>query len=169
MATATIVVQFGNGSGTGSDATGHLSAEVDSRPDGLNGGKTSFVPGEPVFLLVYKSANVAIQDVATSAGSCVQSGSATVTTTEDVTFENTDESSVQRPMLALSAVEWFGRSLGALSVSGDLTGLKAASKGVAVARVTYTAQADVYRLDSPATLNGSADFTILVVFTGVVQ
>jgi hypothetical protein len=53
MANATIRVQFGNPDGSnGSDASGHLSAEVDTRPSGLNGGRSSFSPGETVYILV---------------------------------------------------------------------------------------------------------------------
>lgn len=45
MANATIRVQFGNPDGSGSD--GHLSAEVDTRPDGLNGGRSRRRLGRP--------------------------------------------------------------------------------------------------------------------------
>lgn len=57
MANATVRVQFGDPDGT---TTGHLSAEIDARTDGLNGGKTAFTPGETVYLLVYASANVTV-------------------------------------------------------------------------------------------------------------
>ena len=67
MANATIRVQFGNPDG--SEAAGHLSAEIDTRPGGLNGGRTSFNPGETAYILVYKSDNVSITDTICSAGS----------------------------------------------------------------------------------------------------
>ncbi len=66
MANATIRVQFGNPDGSGgpggSGASGHLSAEVDTRAAGLNGGRSSFSPGETVYILIYKSDNVSHPD-----------------------------------------------------------------------------------------------------------
>ena len=53
MSTATIRVSFGDGSSSVPGA--HLSAEVDSRPTGLNGGKTSFQPGDSCWFLVFIS------------------------------------------------------------------------------------------------------------------
>ena len=44
--------------------------------------------------------------------------------------------------------------------------MKASSKGVAVAKVTYDALALVYALSSPATLNGETDFSILAIIKG---
>jgi hypothetical protein len=39
-------------------------------------------------------------------------------------------------------------------------------KGVGVAKVTYEAQAQVYALASPASLNGETDFSILALIKG---
>ena len=58
MANATLRATFGNPDG--SDAAGHLSAEIDTRPTGLNGGRNAFNPGETVYILVYKTDNVTI-------------------------------------------------------------------------------------------------------------
>ncbi len=44
--------------------------------------------------------------------------------------------------------------------------MKASSKGVAVAKVTYDALALVYALSSPSTLNGETDFSILALIKG---
>ena len=88
MANATIRVQFGNPDGSGSD--GHLSAEVDTRPDGLNGGRSSFSPGETAYILVYKSDNVSITDTICSAGSLSSQGTAVVSVTEEIMFEDAE-------------------------------------------------------------------------------
>lgn len=37
---------------------GHLSAEIDSRTWGFNGGRTQYFPGDTCYVLVYKSKNV---------------------------------------------------------------------------------------------------------------
>ncbi|MFZ5536723.1 MAG: hypothetical protein ACOZAP_04500 [Pseudomonadota bacterium] len=169
MAHATIRVQFGNPDAA-SAANAHLSAEIDSRNDGLNGGKTSFAPGESVYILVYKTNNVSITQAASSAGSITQSGSATVEIEEDVMFEDTDTGNLGRPVTGgIAGTVWMGRSLGSLSVQADKTTVKASQKGIAVARVKYTTHALVYKLSSPTSLNGLEDFSILAVIQGEVK
>jgi hypothetical protein len=169
MANATIRVQFGNPSDTttgGSGITGHFSAEIDGRSDGLNAGKTSFAPGDSVYILVYRSGNARVAGTDCSAGSISANGSASVTVSEDIMFEGEQTASLQRPAAGgLTGTVWLGRDLGALSLGSDKTTVTASSKGVAVARVTYAGTADVYKLSTPPTLNGSTDYSILVVIT----
>lgn len=165
MANATIRVQFG--SATGGEPQGHLSAEIDSRPNGLNGGKTSFAPGESVYVLVYKTSNVSITETACSAGSFSSSGSATVTVEDEITFDGEDTASLSKPASSRSvSTEWMGRSLGSLSVQSDKMTVKAGSKGVAVAKVSYSASALVYRLSSPSSINGTTDFSVVALIKG---
>lgn len=164
MANATIRVQFGNPDGSG--AEGHLSAEVDSRPDGMNGGRSSFSPGETVYLLVYKTDNVNITDTICSAGSLSSNGTANVTVTEEVMFEDSDTATLPKPASGAVSSVWQGRSLGSLTLQSDKLTVKAGAKGVAVAKVTYIAQAQVYALSSPSSINGETDFSILALIKG---
>lgn len=164
MANATIRVQFGT---PDSEAAGHLSAEIDTRPEGLNGGRSSFSPGETAYILVYKSDNVSITDTICSAGSLTAQGSTVATVTEELMFEDADTASLGKPARSgLTRTVWYGRSLGSLTVQSDKVTVKAASKGVGVAKVTYDAVALVYALSSPATLNGETDFSILAIIQG---
>jgi hypothetical protein len=165
MANATIRVQFGNPDGSG--AAGHLSAEIDTRPGGLNGGRTSFNPGETAYILVYKSDNVSITDTICSAGSLSSQGTAVVSVTEEIMFEDADTANLGKPArTGISQTVWYGRSLGGLSLQSDKVTVKAAAKGVGVAKVTYDALARVYALSSPSTLNGETDFSILALIKG---
>lgn len=165
MANATIRVQFGNASGD--NAPGHLSAEVDSRPTGLNGGKTGFAPGETAFILVYASDNVSISETICSAGSLTAQGTTLVTVTDEVMFEDSDAASLSKPANgSLASTTWYGRSLGSLTLMGDKSTVKSSVKGVGVAKVSYEARALVYALASPATLNGETDFSILALIKG---
>ncbi|MDO8313754.1 MAG: hypothetical protein Q7T00_00715 [Rugosibacter sp.] len=168
MANATIRVQFGNPDGSnGSDASGHLSAEVDTRPSGMNGGRSSFSPGETVYILVYKTDNVSITDTICSAGSLSAQGTTVVTVSEELMFEDADTATLGKPARSnLSQSVWYGRSLGALTLQSDKVTVKASSKGVGVAKVSYDALALVYALSSPATLNGETDFSILALIKG---
>ena len=165
MSNATIRVQFGNPDG--SQANGHLSAEIDSRKDGLNGGRSSFNPGETAYILVYTSENVTISETICSAGSLTAHGTEIVSVTEELMFEDSETANLGKPARsALSEVVWFGRNLGSLTLQSDKTTVKASSKGVGVAKVTYDTQARVYALLSPATLNGQTDFSILALIKG---
>lgn len=169
MANATIRVQFGDPAAALS-ANAHLSAEIDTRPDGLNGGRSSFSAGEDVYLLVYKSSNVTISQAVASAGSVSSVGSTVVNVEEDVMFEDSETSNIMRPATrGITDTLWLGRSLGALTLQSDKTTVKAAQKGIAVARVTYKTDALVYKLTSPAQLAGLTDFLILVVIQGDVS
>lgn len=164
MSNATIRVSFG--AGTPLDAVAHLSAEIDARTDGLNAGKTNFVAGESVYILVYRSANVSIDTLETSAGSLVYHSQISVTKSAELLFENAATASLETPAQSITSTSWIGRSLGDLTLQGDKTTVQAAQSGVAVAAVSYSAQADVYRLTSPATINGQTDFSILAVIIG---
>ena len=164
MANATVRVQFGDPDGT---TTGHLSAEIDARADGLNGGKTAFTPGETVYLLVYASANVTVTELLCSAGSLSRQGSAVVSVTEDLLFEEADTATLGKPARAsLTQSAWYGRSLGTLTLQADRMTLKAANRGVGVARVSYETLAQVVALSSPVALNGETDFSILALIKG---
>ena len=90
-----------------------------------------------------------------------------VTVSEELMFEDADTATLGKPARSsLSQALWYGRSLGALSLESDRMTVRAASKGVAVAKISYDALALVYALSSPATLNGETDFSILALIKG---
>lgn len=166
MALTTLRVQFGTPDAEGG-ASGHLSAEVDTRPNGLNGGKSSFSPGETVYVLVFKTDNVVISETICSAGSLSAQSTTLVPRTEEVMFEDSDTATLSVPVHgALTGTTWYGRALGALTVQADRITVKAAVKGVGVAKVTYQALAHLYALSSPVSLNGETDFSILAIIKG---
>lgn len=158
--TANITVSFGS-----EGAGDHLSAEIDGREDGLNGGDTSFAPGDTAYFLVFKSDNVEYDEPVCSAGTIITAEGGTVEKEEELTFADTDTASLSVPCTGALTVTWLGRSLGDLTLTDPMT-VKASSKGVAVAKVAYEATADAYGLQSPATLEGLTDFSILVYILG---
>ena len=82
-------------------------------------------------------------------------------------FEDADTAMLGKPARAgITQAVWYGRSLGGLTLQSDKVTVKAASKGVGVAKVTYDALALVYALSSPAMLNGETDFSILALIKG---
>jgi hypothetical protein len=164
---ASVVVQFGSASNS-STSSSHLSAEIDTRAGGLNAGKTTFQPGDSVAILVYKTPDVTISQVEASSGSISNTGSVNVSKVETLTFANTREASIDIPAIGgvLESVEWMGNNLGAITLTG--TRAVSAISGVGVAKVVYSALADVYTLVSPSSLNGSTDYSIAAVIVGEV-
>lgn len=165
--TANFSISFGTNDSGG--ASGHLSAEVDGRSDGLNAGKTSFLPGDTAHFLVYSSDNVSYDSPIASSGS-ISSGSEGISVVKetDIQFADSDTATLQVPAQSIQSVTWMGTSLGDLSLV-DSTTVKAGSKGVAVARVKYSAQADAWALNSPSSVGGLTDFSILVFIQGYVN
>jgi hypothetical protein len=90
-----------------------------------------------------------------------------VSVNEEIMFEDADTANLGKPArTGIAQTGWYGRSLGSLSLLSDKVTVKAAAKGVGVAKVTYDALAHVYALSSPSTLNGETDFSILALIKG---
>jgi hypothetical protein len=155
----------------GERATGRevLSVEVDSRPEGLNSGRTSFDPGDTAYILIYKSENVKVKSVRASTGSVVTKSVGTVEKESDVFFDDANEGVLDFPATSIdqNKVVWMGTSLGSLSLQPDGVTVKSAKKGLAVARVTYKAAPEARGIVSPKTLGGLESFSINVLVEGL--
>jgi hypothetical protein len=62
--TATLVIGFGQDAALNDG----MVAEVDSREDGLNHGRSIFMPGDDVYILLYVSSNVTLKTPVVSHG-----------------------------------------------------------------------------------------------------
>lgn len=161
----TIQVSFGTGA-TGNE---HISAEVDGRTDGLNAGKTSFLPGDTAFILIYKSGNVTIDQILISAGSMINATSGTVQKEEDIFFDDASTATLSFPTTGPVAVTWLGAQLGDLVLQSDGMTVRSSAKGVAVARVQYQTTPEAKGIVAPAYLAGGIiDFSINVVIKAIV-
>lgn len=165
--TTSIVVQFTTTTGT----SGVLVLEVDDRAvtdGGLNGGKSSFLPGDDVYLLMYKGSNVTIDALLTSLGAIYTGVSVTVQKTEDITFAGETEASLKYPTNALTSYTWLGRNNGNVTLVGDNTlKIPAPATGdypVGICRVVYNTQGVVQKLvhSDP----GFSDYGIVVFVAG---
>lgn len=168
MATnATIRVSFGV-SGMGEESY-YISAEVDDRDaadGGLNGGVTSFSPGDPVAILVYHSANINVDSVTASAGSASIGGSVTVTKKDvECIFENTKTASISIPAQSISNQRWIGQSLGTASLTADKQNVQVGNKGLGVLMLDVTTTANVVNLTNTL-VPGFDNFSIVVFVTG---
>ena len=168
MSTATVVVQFTNPQAAAA-ANAHLSAEVDTRPAGLNAGKSTFIPGATAYLLVYKSANVSLVGADSSAGSLSQAGTVAVQHADELQFADVTTATLTVPADALVSYKWIGRDLGAPVIGIDRKTITVPTQGVGVLSITYTATAVIGALASPMSVNGEVDFSILVLIKGEVS
>jgi hypothetical protein len=158
--TASLVVQFRN------EAAGMLQAEIDSRPGGYNGGRTSFQPGDSPAFLVYRSANVGIYDIEVSAGNIAELAPVLVDVVDFLSFPKTDEATLSRPYYAGMTAKWLGNNLGSPTLVGD-SKLRIPAAGVGVLKVAYKAHALAFRFAGlPSVLNGEAEYQVLAVITG---
>lgn len=160
VVTTSLVVQFGSQG----DAQYHLSAEIDSREDGYNGGETSFIPGDQPVFLVYKSDELALT-LESSTGGTQSYASGTIEQEEWLTFADEKTKSLNKPPSGSVTLKYFAGVSGA-TVVGDQVTLP--SKGVAVYRATYNAKFLAYRMTNiPTTLGGESSFPVVIVITGI--
>lgn len=157
--TTSIVVQFSQGASGGS-----LSAEIDSREDGLNLGKSNFLPGDSASFLVFRSPDVTLDLVSASAGTVSSIGSGLYEVEEWLTFADSVEVTTGKRVHSDFSYQWFGKNLGAVTVSGDK--VVCPTKGVGVLKVSYKAAYEAFTLASPAQINGKSEFQIAVLVKG---
>lgn len=161
--TANVVVNFDAGEGDGL-----LIAEVDDRDDGLNGGNTNFKPGDTVGLLIFKSSNVTITDIITSAGSLSGAGTQTKDVSDIISFPKEKTQNVRYPINGGGfTFKWLGNNLG--TISHTEVNVTCANLGVGVAKVSYSSTADGHNLTSPTSLDGETTFDILVYVEGIIE
>lgn len=163
--TTSIVVDFAGASG----GDYHLSAEVDSREGGFNGGLTSFPPAYSPVFLVFFSDNVLITGVeATVPGVnfTVEQDVLLLPVVEYPQFPKTLRASLSKPVHSGFDYKWLGNDLGVLAHS--YTSVSIPDAGLGIAKVSYFTRCRAYRMNGvPETLNGEVEFPIMVYITGV--
>ena len=160
----TLQVAFGSNS-----SNDHLSVEVDSRADGLNAGKTSFLPGDTAYILIHKSWNMVIDQIIVSAGTVIDATAGVIVREEELSFAESSSAALSVPSTGLVSVQWLGHSLGTLTLQPDGMTVKADTSGVAMARVRYNVEPIAKGIKSPAYVQDSiVDFSINLLIKATV-
>jgi len=160
--TTSLVVRF---SPSSAGSAGRLTAEIDSRPDGLNKGKTSFAPGDSVGFLVYAGEGVSITAVVPTLGTVGNVGAQSVAIEEFVQFANVAEASLRAPASGGVAAQWVGRDGGNFSIVNGIVTLD--EPGIGMLHASYSATAQGYVLSGiPAEVAGLTEFEVLVYIEG---
>lgn len=163
--TATVTVSFAD-----PNKGGTLTAELDTRDDGYNQGRSQFAHGdEPVFL-VRHSDDLEVQ-VFTSTGSCASFDNDFTQEQDFLSYVQTRSASTSKPITGGLVTTWLGNNLGAVRQVGSnelaIAGTTPIT-GVGVLKVNFNSAFTAYRLTGvPATLNGETNFNVLVAFVGV--
>lgn len=155
IVTASLTINFDAGKGSN-----QFLVEVDDRENGPNGGRSSFNPGDTVYLLLYASDNISqIRQFVTS-GSLAQGGTVIVDKEEIISFAQEREASARYPVMPGSAsYEWYGPSPGVITVSGGK--FIASTDAFAIGKAKYRSRATQY------VLSGVSYPAALALFTGV--
>ena len=146
--------------------SGFLSVEVDSRPNGLNHGRTNFLAGDTAHLLVHSGDDVALEDPLVSAGVILPGGWQVITATQDLVFNRVATATLEKPAIGIDSVIWLGNDLGDLTLESDNRTISVTNAGVAIARVTYRSPARSWSLSSPSTVAGLDEYPVQVHFSG---
>jgi hypothetical protein len=161
--TATLVVNFA--AGAGGDV---LIAEIDSREDGFNNGKTRFSAGDQPVFLIYKTDNVTIDSITPSGGLIQNVGVENIVFEETLTFAKERQATIAKPAQSgiLDSFKWIGNDLGVPTLADPRT-VSVPTEGVGVLKVTYTSQALVRRLTNiTVPFFGENEFVVLIFIEG---
>lgn len=162
--TTTIVVSFGTG-GLSGEASAHLSAEIDSRPDGYNKGITNFIFGDSPVYLVYKTSNVNYTQ-RSSQGSIGGVGAATIDMDEIITFAESREGSLSKPAAGGVAFTNLGGDAATFQVAG--TNVIADRPIFGVYRAVYQASATAYSLSGVSQYGTLPNMSVLILIKGTI-
>jgi len=110
--TTSIVVNFNAG-----ETSAIATAEIDARPDGLNHGKTEFLPGDDVGYLVFLSGAKITKQTAT-AGQIISAPGGLFSASESIQFANASDASTEHPITSGLTTLWKGLDGGQLIAAG---------------------------------------------------
>lgn len=159
--TTTLVINFDGGE----EST--LQAEIDSREDGLNGGITSFIPGDSPYFLVFKTDDVSTT-LDTTTGTINSMGTGIYKVEETLTFTNTRESALSKPAEGTVTRTVLSGTLPELQLKYNK--LITSEKTIGVVKVEYDSRYHSYQLnDIPDNLAGETTFPIIILITGTVD
>ena len=147
-----------------------LTAEVDARPDGFNGGKTSFTQGDSPVFLVFKTSDVTIDSIKPSAGAIQPLGAGNFLVEQDLQFVDNSGVVLSKPISgSFLTQKWLGVDLGTLSLVGQTSVVTSNPPGdtPGVNRVTFNSQFQAYRIANiNVPLNGETEFPVVVLIKG---
>lgn len=122
-----------------------LSVEVDSRPDGYNGGATSFRPGDSPAFLIHKTPEVVIREIRVTQGSVQYLGSSIDTEEEWLALAMEKSIKPKYPINTVIGIDKsYGDAVTGYSVSRGM--LVFPTSRLSSFHLNYTKKAEAYRV-----------------------
>ena len=129
----------------------------------MNDEKTSFEYGEKAYFQAFSYPVSMVLALTPTDGVISNEGSGTSDEEDEiVTFVDSDEESVSKPVLSITSYNWLGTSLG--SVASDGTKIITSVKGTGVLKITYTSNFRRYGLVLPT--KDEESYPVIVVVVG---
>lgn len=152
-----VTVSFASASSA--EGTSIFSAEVDTRDDGFNNGKSSFYKGDSPVILLYSSPNILLTKIQQSEGTYTDLGFGTTLIEESLTFTNSREEDLDKPYHSAFEIVGAMPALPIWTLADNKILLPANT--VAVANIKYVAVFRAYRIT-----NVSGNYPVVVYFEG---
>lgn len=155
---ATLVIEFGEGADSGALVVVELDSE-------LNNQQTQFAPGTEVWWWLHHDSSLRLGSVICSAGTTIESGTATRTRTEDLTFTD-QERTAQLSCVPSSppTFSWFGNQGAGVTVNGRNVSVTGGLPCTGAA--AYPIQVRLFRyIPPPMTLGPDETFRVVIVVT----
>jgi hypothetical protein len=151
-----------------------LTAQIDDRPTGYNGGKTQFSWGEDVYIALYHDGREQTITFGVTGGTMTKvAENQTINASDVLQFVESAEANTSKPVVTLSSMTWFGGSPsqrtarasgGNIVLSYTGTGTPPAL-GVYIGKASYQTKANFYKLTLPAKpSNADADYQVMIWF-----
>lgn len=167
--TTSLVIQFKTSDGAAAE-NAVLTAELDSRENGLNLGKSQFLYGDSPAYLIYRTSNVTYTQEST-AGSVAYVETGLIDVNETIQFLADTESSLSKPPVGdvtFTLVAGRGIVPSALTVVGQK--VTSPTEALAVVKATYQTQYEAYRLVGVVDPNipDLEDYEVIIYILGTV-
>lgn len=153
------IVQPDNADGSSSS----IAVELD---DAANNNKNTFQPGDTAHFLVHTNPPGLAISVDTTVGTISPNGTKSVAVTEQLTFIQSKEETLDRVPNGSVTTSWVGRAGGNPTVSGSNVTLSAAANGVLACSYETTAKA--YKLSGVTIPAGLDEIQVLIVVSAAV-
>lgn len=162
IVTTSLTVGFGQQTSDGFGRnTFTCEIEADSEID-FNKKKSSFYPGDTVYISLFKGIDVANVSAGATAGSLSLIAVSQVIVREEViAYEREDTAELSLPAASIVEYEWYGNSLGSIIFTPHENRIRVpVADGLGLLRVKYNVLADIY------VLSGVPYPSCLVAFSG---
>ncbi len=139
-----------------------FTVEVDTRPTGFNGGKTTFSAGETIHYLIRKSWNVQILTEVATVGVIHNHPDSKEHIIDDYLFLGVNTVNLKTPCEGNYVdYDWIGDGLGGIRVINS-TQLISSRAGDGVLRVKYDTPVLHSSLSTPSSVNGITDYQVIL-------